>query len=100
MKRLVYLAVATLVAMVVLAPSALAQDAVPAGDDDPLLPEQNVVEVGHEELARIAGQPLPKTGGPELGAVLVPAAALLFLGSGVLAYVVLRRGPQGGGGVR
>ena len=99
-KRLLYLAMAALVAMVILVPSALAQDAVPAGDDDPYLPEQNVVEVEHEELARIAGQPLPKTGGPELGTALVSAAALLFLGSGVLGYVVLRRGPEGGGGVR
>jgi hypothetical protein len=95
-KRLVYVAMAALLGMLVLAPGALAQDAVPAGDDDPYLPEQNVVEVEHEELARIAGQPLPKTGGPELGAALVPAAALLLLGSGVLGYVVLRRGQEGG----
>jgi hypothetical protein len=47
-KRLVYVAVAALLGMLVLAPGALAQDAVPAGDDDPYLPEQNVVEVEHE----------------------------------------------------
>ena len=35
-------------------------------------------------------QPLPKSGGAAIGSVLLPAAALL-LGSGVLAYAVLRR---------
>jgi hypothetical protein len=37
-------------------------------------------------------QPLPKSGGPAIGStsVLLPAAALL-LGSGVLAFAVLRR---------
>ena len=34
--------------------------------------------------------PLPKSGGPAVGSVLLPASALL-LGSGVLAYTVLRR---------
>ncbi len=99
-RRLSYLAMAALVAMMVLVPSALAQDANPAGDDDPYLPEPNAVEVSPEELAQIAGQPLPKTGGPDLGTTLVSTAALLVLSSGVLAYVVvLRRGPQGGGDV-
>ena len=96
-RRLSYLAMAALVAMMVLVPSAMAQDANPAGDDDPYLPEPNVVEVSPEELAQIAGQPLPKTGGPDLGRTLVSAAALLVLSSAVLGYVVLRRGPQGGG---
>jgi hypothetical protein len=37
-------------------------------------------------------QPLPKSGGPAIGStsVLLPAGALL-LGSGVLAFAVLRR---------
>ena len=119
MKRIVYLATAAFVAMLILVPAALAQDAVP-GDDDPYLPEPNAVVVGsHEELERIAGQPvpsqhpgeppeqvpaspsqspsqgLPKTGGPSVS-VILPAAALLLVGSGVLAYAVLRRGPEGG----
>jgi hypothetical protein len=34
--------------------------------------------------------PLPKSDGPAVGSVLLPASALL-LGSGVLAYTVLRR---------
>ena len=113
MKRVAYLALAAVVAMLILAPSALAQDAVPGGDDHPHLPEPNAVVVGsHEELERIAGQPvpsqhpgeppeqggLPKTGGPSVS-VILPAATLVLVGSGVLAYVVVRRrGPEDGGG--
>ena len=114
-KRVVYLATATLVAMLILAPAALAQNMVP-GDDDPYSPEPNAVVVGsHEELEQVAGQPvpaqhpgeppeqvpaspsqgLPKSGGPPVSLIL-PAAALLLVGSGVLVYIVLRRGPEGG----
>jgi LPXTG-motif cell wall-anchored protein len=115
-KKVACLAGAAVVALLVLAPAALAQDAVPGGDDHPHLPEPNAVVVGsHEELERIAGQPvpsqhpgeppeqgpaspsqgLPKTGGPSVS-VILPAAALLLVGSGVLAYAVLRRGLEGG----
>ncbi len=109
MKRILYSAIAALVAMMVLVPTALAQDIVP-GDDHPHLPEANAVVVGsHEELEQIAGQPvpsphpgqhpepvpaaptegLPASGGPP---VILPAAALLLLvGSAVLAYGVLRK---------
>jgi hypothetical protein len=114
-KRIVYLATAALVGMLILVPAALAQDVVP-GDDHPHLPEPNAVVVGsHEELERIAGQPvpaqhpgeppeqvpaspsqgLPKSGGPSLSLIL-PAGALLLVGSGVLVYAVLRRGLEGG----
>jgi LPXTG-motif cell wall-anchored protein len=118
-KRIVYLATAAFVGLVILVPAALAQDVVP-GDDHPHLPEPNAVVVGsHEELERIAGQPvpaqhpgeppeqvpaspsqspsqgLPKTGGPSVS-VILPAAALLLVGSGVLVYAVLRRGLEGG----
>ena len=119
MKRTVHLATAAFAAMLILVPAALAQDALP-GDDHPHLPEPNAVVVGsHEELERIAGQPipsqhpgeppeqvpaspsqspsqgLPKTGGPSVS-VILPAAALLLVGSGVLACAVLRRGLEGG----
>jgi hypothetical protein len=108
-KRLVCLATASLVAMLIVVPAALAQNMAP-GDDHPHLPEPNAVVVGsHEELERIAGQPvpsqhpgeppeqggLPKTGGPPVG-VILPAGALLLVGSGVLVYAVLRRGLEGG----
>jgi hypothetical protein len=34
---------------------------------------------------------MPKTGGPATLSMLLPAAAVLLLGSGVLTYAVLRR---------
>ena len=116
MKRVVYLATATLAAMLILAPAALAQNMLP-GDDDPYSPEPNAVVVGsQEELEQVAGQPvpsqhpgeppvqvpdspsqgLPKSGGPSVSLILPAAALLLVVGSGVLVYIVLRRGPEGG----
>jgi hypothetical protein len=47
-----------------------------------------------EETIEMTTQaPLPKSGGGAVGgpAVVLPAAAALLLGSGVLAYAVLRR---------
>ena len=113
MKRLVCLATASLVAMLILVPAALAQEAVP-GDDNPYLPEPDAVVVGsYEELEQIAGKPvpsqhpgeppeqggLPKTGGPTVSMIL-PAAALLLVGSGLFVYVVRRGGQREGGSVR
>ena len=110
-KRIIYLATADLVAMLVLMPAALAQNTAP-GDDGPHQPEQGVVQVGsNEEIQKIVGQPvpspnpgdhpgevphsptqeggaLPSTGGPS---VILSAAALLLVGSGVLAYATHRR---------
>ncbi len=111
MKRLVYLAMSALVAMMSLVPAALAQDMV-RGDDHPHLPEPNAVVVdSREELEQIAGQPapspnpgdhpepvpaappqgLPKSGGPAVTVILPAAAGLLLVGSGVLTYATLRR---------
>ena len=67
-RRIVCLFVVALVAALVLAPVALAQDTVM---------QETTPGVG----------PLPESGGP---AILLPAAALL-LGSGILTYAVLRR---------
>ena len=112
MKKLTYLALAALVAMLILAPAALAQDARP-GDDDPLAPEQNVVVLEEDALEQAVGKQipeqipdepidepggpapkggtLPKSGGAVVpSALLLPAAALL-MGSGVLTYAVLKR---------
>ena len=67
MKRIIFLAtVVALVAMLALAPMAMAQSMSPSGSPSP-----NV----------------PPSGGP---AILLPAAALL-LGSGILTYAILRR---------
>ena len=122
MKRIIYLALVVLVAMLILVPAALAQDAVP-GDDYPLAPEQNVVVVLDEDALEQAvgkqvpeqipdepidepggpapnegtqpkGDTLPKSGGVATpSALLVPAAALL-LGSGIVTYAVLKRRRQ------
>ena len=110
LRRITYLVTTALLAMLILAPAALAQNPLP-GDDHPHLPEPNAVEVSsQEELERIAGQPvpsqhpgqhpepvpaaptqgLPKTGGPSVS-VILPAGALLLVGSGALVYAVFRR---------
>ena len=78
MKRVLYLAAAALVALLILAPIAMAQ-----GTTQP-----KMVETIQEKIEKT--QPLPSSGGPALGSVLLPATALL-VGSGVIAYAVVRR---------
>jgi len=76
LKKVLYLATAALVAMLILVPSAMAQ-----------------TEVTMEKEVQMEGtQPLPASGGVSVGgaSVLLPAAALL-LGAGVLGVAVLRR---------
>ena len=78
MKRLVYLVAVAVVAMLILAPSAFAA--------------QGTAKI--EQTVEMEQTILQPTGGPSIGggpAVIVPAAAALLLGSGVLAYAVLRR---------
>jgi hypothetical protein len=72
-KRVLYLVIAALVAMMILVPAAMAQ----------------TMETTVEREITAEG-PLPKSGGVPIGSVLVPAAALL-LGSGVIGYAALRR---------
>jgi hypothetical protein len=70
-KRIVYLVVVAVVAMLIVVPAAMAQT-------------EMTVEME-------TTQPLPKSGGVPIGSsALLPAAALL-LGAGVLGYAVLRR---------
>ena len=76
-KRVLYLALAALVAMLILVPTAMAAQ----------------TEVTMEKEVQMEGtQPLPKSGGVGVGSasILLPAAALL-LGAGVLGVAVLRR---------
>ena len=73
MKRLLYLVTAALVAMLILVPTAMAQEM-----------EQTM------EMQMESTQPLPKSGGVPVGSLLLPAAALL-VGGGVLGYAILRR---------
>ena len=72
-KRLFYLVTAALVAMLILVPTAMAQE----------------MTVMQEETMMMEGD-LPKSGGVPVGSILLPAAALL-VGGGVLGYAVLRR---------
>lgn len=77
MKKLVLLATAALVAMLILLPTAMAQT------------DTDVVVERTMEMESTA--PLPKSGGPLApSALLLPAAALL-LGSGVVVYAFVRR---------
>ena len=78
MKRIVYLAVVALVALMIFAPAAIAQDTIIQKEQK----TTTVIDKGKEDL--------PKSGGPAVGSMLLPAAALL-VGSGVLAFAVLRR---------
>jgi hypothetical protein len=75
-KRVIYLATAALVAMLILVPTAMAQQTM----------------MMEETMMKETTQPLPASGGMGISStsVLLPAAALL-LGSGVLAFAVLRR---------
>jgi hypothetical protein len=72
-KRLLYLAMVAMVAMLILVPVALAQ-------------EQEV----KMEMEQTIEKDLPKSGGVGAGSLVLPAAALL-IGGGVLGYAVLRR---------
>jgi hypothetical protein len=73
LKRLVYLATAALVAMLILVPTAMAQE----------------MTVMQEETVMME-KDLPKSGGVPVGSIALPAAALL-IGGGILGYAVLRR---------
>jgi hypothetical protein len=73
-KRIVYLAIAALVAMMILMPTAMGQ----------------ATKMEETKMMEKTMEGLPKSGGPAVTTVLVPAAALL-LGSGILGYTVLRR---------
>ncbi len=77
MKRLLYLTMVALVAMLILVPTAAAQE--------------QTIEV-QQEVQMEGTAPLPASGGPAIGsgAVLLPALALL-VGGGILGYAVLRR---------
>jgi hypothetical protein len=74
MKRVLYLVMVALVAMLILAPTAMGQE----------MTAEKKVET------TVSGD-LPKSGGvPVVGSILLPAAALL-VGGGIVGYAVLRR---------
>ena len=85
LKRMIFLAAAALLLMLILVPTALAQD------KDLMQPEENALVVDEDTLQQIAGQPLPETGGLDIGRhVFLPAALLVGLGV-VLSYTLVRR---------
>ena len=75
-KKLLCLAAASLVAMLILVPSAFAQE---------------MTMEATTEATTMA--PLPPTGGPAVGgpALVLPAAAALLFGTSVLTYGLVRR---------
>ena len=85
MKRAILLAMVSLMAMLVLAPTAMAQDTTMM-----MIEETGMTMMTGMETTGTGQQddsPLPDSGGP---AILLPAAALL-VGSGILTYAILRR---------
>jgi Na+/H+ antiporter NhaC len=77
MKRVLYLVMVALVAMLILAPTAMAQ-------------ETTAKQKVEQKVETTVEKDLPKSGGAPVGSILLPAAALL-VGGGVLGYAVLRR---------
>ena len=73
MKRVLYLVMVALVAMLILAPTAMGQEM-----------------TAEQKIETTVEQDLPKSGGVPAGSILLPAAALL-VGGGILGYAVLRR---------
>jgi hypothetical protein len=74
MKRVIYMVMVALVAMLILVPTAMAQD---------------TMKMEKETTMTTEGD-LPKSGGFPVATVLLPAAALL-VGGGIVGYAVLRR---------
>jgi hypothetical protein len=86
-KRALFLATAALLAMLVLAPMALAQDSTVTFPDSTVIDGTTFMFSGERTMADGSPVAIPDGGGP---AILLPAAALL-LGSGILTYAILRR---------
>jgi uncharacterized surface anchored protein len=112
MRRLLLLGTLAFVVSLFLAPSAVAQYA----EEEMEPPQEEATESPQEEAMEEAMEPvpdppyaqekqmqkakakaekakakeMPKTGGPSVS-VILPAGALLLVGSGVLAYTVVRR---------
>src|SRR5918994_491368 len=112
MRRLLLVVTLAFVVSLVLAPSAVAQYVEEEMKGEPKMEEkmEGPAEEAMEEAMEPVPDPpyaqekqkakakaekakakeMPKTGGPSVG-VILPAAALLLVGSGVLAYTVVRR---------
>jgi hypothetical protein len=87
MKRATFLATAALLAMLVLAPMALAQGTTMMSGGSSMMGGGSSKMMGSTMMSGHQAGSIPHSGGP---AILLPAAALL-LGSGILTYAILRR---------
>jgi hypothetical protein len=93
MKRIILLAMVAFMAMLVLAPMAMAQDTTMMMEDTGMMMEETGMMMEDTGMMEMTGageetdNGLPTSGGP---AILLPAAALL-VGSGILTYAILRR---------
>jgi hypothetical protein len=100
-KRIALLTMAALTALVILVPTATAQEMMDDSMmmeeskmmDESMMMEQPKMEQKMEEpkmMEKKGKMEMPKTGGPSLGLLLLPAAALL-VGMGLMAGYVVRR---------
>ncbi len=83
MRRLLFLATFALAASLFLAPAVSAQEMM---EEEMKMEEPKMMEKG-----KMMEKEVPKTGGPLAPSLLLPVTAALLLGSGVVAYGVLRR---------
>jgi hypothetical protein len=103
-RRLLLLASFALVASLFLAPTAGAQEMMqekmmdesmmmeqPKMMDDSMMMEKGKMMEEPKMMEKKGKMEMPKTGGPATLSMLLPAVAVLLLGSGVLTYAVLRR---------
>ena len=102
MRRLLLPVTLAFVVSLFLAPSAVAQweeemeppqeEAMEPVPDPPFAQEKQMqkAQKGKAKAEKAKAKEMPKTGGPSVS-VILPAAALLLVGSGVLAYTVVRR---------
>ena len=102
MKRILYLATSALLALLILAPVAVAQEMMEEKmmDESKMMEKNKMDESKMMEKEKMMEQPkkmgkdkkmeMPKTGGPSPGLLLLPAAALL-VGMGLMVGYVVRR---------
>ena len=101
MKRAIYLGTAALVALMIFAPAALAQQMTEEKmmtEDTTMMQQPQMMDQGKmmDQPQMMQQQMVPKTGGGSFGgpAVILPATAALLLASGVLGYATFRRRRQ------
>ena len=101
MKRAIYLGTAALVALMIFAPAALAQQMTEEKmmtEDTTMMQQPQMMDQTKmmDQPQMMQQQMVPKTGGGSFGgpAVILPATAALLLASGVLGYATFRRRRQ------